>query len=249
MTKIVAPTNCPSCNSLLEWNNHILYCVNSDCTNKVAKKLEHFARTMKVKGLGPQAIYKLGLNSITDIYCLEEDYISESLGSLKLAQKLKQEIDNSKKAPLNQILPAFGIRLIGRTASEKLSFVCENIFDINEDTCQQAGLGPKAIESLMDWVDNDFYKYADLPFSFKFERGSKKSTAKICISGKLTSFKTKAEAKTALEALGYEVKDNLTREVKILVNESGIESSKTKKARESGVTIVENLTDFIGENT
>jgi hypothetical protein len=39
----------------------------------------------------------------------------------------------------------------------------------------------------------------------------------------------------------------LTKDVTILVNESGVESAKTKKARESGVEIITNLLDFIGE--
>jgi hypothetical protein len=32
-----------------------------------------------------------------------------------------------------------------------------------------------------------------------------------------------------------------------LINESGTESAKTKKARESGIQIITNLLDFIGE--
>ena len=39
----------------------------------------------------------------------------------------------------------------------------------------------------------------------------------------------------------------VTKDVTILVNESGIESAKVKKARESGVTIITNLSHFIGE--
>ena len=50
-----------------------------------------------------------------------------------------------------------------------------------------------------------------------------------------------------LEELGYVVKASLTKDVTILVNESGIESAKTIKARDSGVQIITNLLDFIGE--
>jgi hypothetical protein len=39
----------------------------------------------------------------------------------------------------------------------------------------------------------------------------------------------------------------LTKDVTILVNESGVESAKTKKARDAGVQIITNLLDFIGE--
>ena len=63
----------------------------------------------------------------------------------------------------------------------------------------------------------------------------------VCMTGKLKSFKTKAQAGTALINLGYIVKSSLTKDVTILVNESGIESAKTKQARESGIEII---TDF-----
>ena len=46
---------------------------------------------------------------------------------------------------------------------------------------------------------------------------------------------------------GYEVKTTVTKDVTILVNESGIESAKVKKARTSGVTIITNLSEIIGD--
>jgi NAD-dependent DNA ligase len=64
----------------------------------------------------------------------------------------------------------------------------------------------------------------------------------------LSSYKTKAEATTVLNELGYEVKSSVTKDVTILVNESGIESAKVKKARESGVTIITNLSDLLETN-
>ena len=67
----------------------------------------------------------------------------------------------------------------------------------------------------------------------------------VCISGKLKSFKTKAEATERLEMLGYKVKTSLTKDVTILVNESGIESAKTKQARESGIEIVTDLQSYL----
>ena len=157
------------------------------------------------------------------------------------------EIENSKKAPLNILLAAFSIRLIGKTASEKLSAVCESIRDINEDSCAEAGLGPKATESLLYWIKEE-YPLLDLPHSFAFDKPvSRTSGGVVCISGKLKSFKTKAQASQALEQNGYTVKSSVTKDVTILINESGVESQKTQKARESGITIVENLLDFLGE--
>ena len=247
MQTIATPDTCPSCGSKLELSFPLLYCRNPSCGEQTSKKIEHFAKTLKIKGLGPATIESLALESINDIYALSEFDLVEGLGSQKLGTKLFLEIENSKKAPLNILLAAFSIRLIGKTASEKLSAVCESIHDINEDSCADAGLGPIATESLLDWIEEE-YPLLELPHSFSFDRPiSRTNAGVVCISGKLKSFKTKAQATQMLEQNGYTVKSSVTKDVTILVNESGIESQKTTKARESGVTIVENLLDFLGE--
>ena len=244
---ITAPSTCPSCGHSLEWENQLLYCRNPACGDQSSKKIEHFGKTLKIKGLGPATIESLVLESINDIYALSEFELVEGLASQKLGKKLFLEIENSKKAPLNILLAAFSIRLIGKTASEKLSAVCESIHDINEDSCAEAGLGPKATESLLYWIKEE-YPLLDLPHSFAFDKPvSRTSGGVVCISGKLKSFKTKAQASQALEQNGYTVKSSVTKDVTILINESGVESQKTQKARESGITIVENLLDFLGE--
>tara|TARA_B100001115_G_C15761570_1_gene373128 strand:+ start:110 stop:865 length:756 start_codon:yes stop_codon:yes gene_type:complete len=243
---ITAPDKCPSCGHTLEWENQLLYCRNTLCGDQSSKKIEHFAKTLKIKGLGPAAITSLALESINDIYAVSEYEIVNLLGSQKLGEKLFTEIENSIKAPLNILLAAFSIRLIGKTASEKLSAICESIHDINEDSCAKAGLGPKATESLLEWIDEE-YPLLDIPHSFAFESPKVRTGGVVCISGKLKSFGTKAQATEALEQHGYTVKSSVTKDVTILVNESGVESQKTTKARESGVTIVENLLDFLGE--
>lgn len=252
MTSIQAPTNCPSCSSVLEWSNHLLYCYNSSCPAQSSKKLEHFAKTMKIKGLGPAAITKLGLIDIDQIYSISQEYIAKALSSERLAERLYTEIEKSKNAPLNLVLPAFSIPLIGRTATEKLSTVVNNLFEINKDSCERAGLGPKATENLLGWIESEYYCFYDgaLPFSYNFEKSTRQASTRgtVCISGKLSSVKTKAEATGLLEELGYIVKSSLTKDVTILVNESGIESAKTKQAKNNGLQIVTNLKTFIGEH-
>ena len=245
---IEAPTNCPSCDSALEWSNDILYCRNKLCGASAKKQVEHFAKALKIKGLGPSTIQALDLHTVLEIYELSLEEISDALGSEKIASKLFEEIEKSKAKKLNDVLPALGIPLIGATATGKLAAVCYSIEDIDADTCKQAGLGPKATESLLGWLDeNDWYLF--LPHTLVFERVTKSvsQTGVVCISGKLTSFKTKSEAQTVLESLGFTVKSSLTKDVTILVNEEGRETSKTQKARESGITIVTDLKNFIGE--
>ena len=248
--QINIPTNCPSCNSSLVLSNDLLYCRNTDCGSMSRKRVEHFASTLKIKGLGPAAVEKLELSSPLDIYNLSLEDISEGLNSEKLAAKLLDEIEQSKSKQLNDVLPALGIPLIGKTATDKLSKVCTDIESITEQTCSDAGLGPKATESLIDWLnDNDWYLFLPHDLSFGSTKTiSQASKGVVCITGKLNSFKTKAEAQVELERLGYVVKSSITKDVTILVNESGKETTKTQKARESGVTVITDLKLFIMEN-
>ena len=124
---IMPPTDCPSCGSELEWLNQLLYCKSTICGAQKQKKIEHFAKTLKIKGLGPAAVEKLGIQDFDEVYTLDVEYMTSALSSEKIALKLKSEIDNSKSAPLDLVLPAFGIPLIGKTATKKLSETVKNI--------------------------------------------------------------------------------------------------------------------------
>ena len=248
MKTIVPPTVCPSCMTDLIWERDQLFCHNTQCSGKTSKKIEHFASTLKIKGLGPRTVEKLQIQDLYDIYELPLEIMIEALQSEKLAVKLHREIQSSKATDLVDLLPAFSIKLIGRSASAKLCSVIKNMAEISEDTCKEAGLGPVATEHLLDWYYEEFIDgYERLPFRWiQTLKVSKPTENKgvVCISGKLKSYKTKAQATEYLEKLGYLVKSSLTKDVNILVNESGIESAKTRTARERGVKILTNLNEI-----
>jgi NAD-dependent DNA ligase len=223
-----------------------LFCKNTSCGTKIHKKLEHFAKTLKIKGLGPKAIEKLGVTTSQELYLLTKDDLVSILESEKIGVKLFAEIQVSKNVPMNVVLPALSIPLIGNTAAKKLATVCDTVHDINTDTCESAGLGPKATDNLLSYLEKNT-DLLDHPFSFKFEKPQVVLAQKgvVCISGKLKSYKTKAEAAEILQQKGYDIRASLTRDVTVLVNESGIESQKTQKARDAGVQIITNLQQFL----
>jgi len=249
LKKIIPPDTCPSCDSSLEWVNDQLYCTSPDCGSKLYKKIEHFAKTLKIKGLGPATIQKLDIKQFTDIYELEKAAMVSALGE-RVTDKLLSEIERSKNSSLNEVLPAFGIPLIGRTASGKVCNVVKHIDDIDLNSCEEAGLGPKATESLIQWLDKAHF-LRDLPFKYNSEEQKQKETVEIkgvvCISGRLTSFKTKAQATEALEEKGFVVKSSLTKDVTTLINESGIASAKTQKAQDMGINVITNIKEFLKE--
>jgi predicted RNA methylase len=86
-----------------------------------------------------------------------------------------------------------------------------------------------------------------LPFSFR-SKPKVSGTATVCITGKLKSFSTKAEATKLLEQAGFRVIESVTKSLDYLVDEQDNGSSKRKKAEEYGVIIINDLNQFLKDN-
>ena len=251
MKQIIPPTNCPCCDSILVYRNDQLFCENISCSAQWDKKVEHFASTLKIKGLGPATLNKLQIEDYSELYELTVSDIQDRLGSQKLAEKLFLEIEKSKESKLVDLIPAFSIPLIGRSASQKLCDRISHIEDISEKSCTEAGIGPKASANLIQWLETEFYPnqyLTTLPFKWNNKIIKKKEViGVVCITGKLKSYSTKAHATKVLNQYGFEVKSSLTKECTHLINESGIESAKTQTARDRGVIIISNIKHLIEE--
>lgn len=249
--EIQIPTNCPSCDSKLELVNAQLFCRNILCPARASRGILHFAKTLKIKGLGEATIEKLNLEHFSGIYSLSEAEIVSKLGSEKVGKKLFSEIEKSKTAEFCSLIEAFGIPKVGKTLSSKLKSL-SSVKQITADTCEKLGLKGVATNNLLEFFNTEFKDIEEfLPFPQLYNnQGIVDDTIEytkdiICISGKLKSFKTKAEAKIVLEGLGYQVSDNLTKNVTILVDEENRGSEKRIKAEEMGLVIVDNLLNFI----
>ena len=250
MQKIEIITNCPSCESKLELVNEQLFCRNRLCSARLDKQVEHFAKTMAIKGLGPKSIEKLNLGDLTEIFYLDKSEISAVLGE-KIADKLLDEIERCKSADLATVLAAMGVPLLGPTAAKKIASVVNSIEEITSEIARNAGLGEKVTENLINWINTEYQEIKEfLPFSFKSNPVvvSNEINGTVCITGKLQSYKTKAEATKLLEAAGFKVVESVTKTLNYLIDESDKGSSKRQKAEEYGVTIVVNLQDFLSNN-
>lgn len=247
--KIEIPTHCPCCNYRLELINSQLFCRNQACDAQLLKRVEHFCKTMGIKGMGTKTIEKLELADITELYYLDVDQLAEQLGSQKVAEKLIVELDRSRSAPLNQVLASMSIPLVGNTASQKICQVVNHISEINLETCKQAGLGDKVTQNLLAWLETDFPEMKEfLPFSFRSETQVVHTDGKsVCITGKLSSYKTKAEAYKLLTEHGFKITESVTKTTDYLVDEGDKSSTKRKKAEELGIKIITNLDNFLRE--
>lgn len=249
--RIQIPTDCPCCGYKLEMVNDQLFCRNTACGAQLNKKVEHFCKTLGIKGMGARTVEKLGVADITELFYLDLSEVTDLLGSERVATKLLDEIERSKQADLATVISSFSIPLVGQTASKKLCEVVANIDEVSYETCKQAGLGDKVTQNLLGWLETDFVELREfLPFSFQSQKTANTSSSNgktICITGKLSSFKTKAEAYKALEEAGFIAVESVTKSTDFLVDEEDKGSSKRKKAESLGIQIITNLDTFLKE--
>lgn len=246
--RIEIPKTCPCCDYPLELVNQQLFCRNQACSAQLSAKIQHFCKALGLKGFGAKTIEKLNLGDVTELYALDEAEIAERINSEKVAEKLAAELERSKSASLASVLQSFSIPLVGNTASTKITQVVSSIDEINAETCRQAGLGEKVTANLLNFLQYEFPEMRQfLPFSFTSEKQAPVSaTAEVvCITGKLKSFKTKAEATQALVEAGYKVVESVTKTTNYLVDEENKGSTKRTKAESLGIQIISNLKTFL----
>lgn len=247
--KIAIPTVCPCCDYPLELVNDQLFCRNTACSAQLSKKVEHFCKTLGIKGMGAKTIDKLGLADITEIFYLDEEQVADALGSVVVARKLLAEIDKARSADLATVIASFSIPLVGGTASKKITAAVTSVDDITAERCRDAGLGEKVTQNLVSWLETEFQEVREfLPFSFTSQQVPVQTDAKsVCITGKLSSYKTKSQAYAALEEAGFKVTETVTKSTDYLVDEDNKGSSKRSKADSLGITIIQNLNQFLKE--
>lgn len=248
--QIQIPITCPSCSSDLEQVNTQLFCRNTECPAQSTKKVEAFSKKLRIKGLGPASISKLGFVHPIEIYETNLDDYVEILGE-KIGQKIFDEVQNSRTTKFAVFLSALSIPLIGDTASKKIAASGINgiyQFMLKEFDC----VGPKAQESIIDCLDHNYHKLRLLEQHFIFpvlettEIKRPGISGNICITGKLNDFSNRTKAKEYLEEHGYHVTTSISGKTKYLVCEDGSNSSKSKKAESLEIPIV-SIIDLIGK--
>lgn len=241
MTKeIEIPTTCPSCSSDLELVNSQLFCRNKECPAQSTKKVEAFVKKLRIKGLGPASISKLGFVHPIEIYETELETYVEVLGQ-KIGQKIFDEIQNSRTTTFATFLSALSIPLIGDTASKKIGLQHNSIDSMVHDIHLDM-IGEKATLNLQDHTDENYSEILDLESYFIFAELKKlkevEAQGNVCITGKLNDFSNRTKAKEFLEDYGYTVTAGVSSKTDYLVCEDGSQSSKSKKAESLEIPIV-----------
>lgn len=202
-----------------------------------SKVMEHFVKTMEIKGLGPANIEKMGITHPVDIY--EEDNWDE-LGAV--GAKIEEEISKSKAKPYETVLAALGIPGVGKSTAKLIVQkipTFKNLKDIQYVDIK--GIGPATIDSILAWLEENEEWVSQLPLqleqSISVVELISTTTRKVCITGKMDM--TRNDLADILEKLGYKVTSTVTKDCYALITGGDTSSSKYLKAKQLGITVVD----------
>jgi DNA ligase (NAD+) len=252
------PEKCPVCGTkVVRTEGEVDYrCVNANCPAKLRETILHFASrgVMNIDGMGDALVSQLtehGLvKNVADIYQLTKaDLLSlERMGD-KSAQNILDEIENSKKLPLERVIYGLGIRMVGERTAQFLaehfgsmealeSAGVEELQDVNE-------VGPRIAESIVEFFGIaanrklvERLREAGLTLTGqKKQRGTKLAGKTFVLTGTLAHF-TRDEAKKMIEDAGGKVTGSVSKKTDYVV--AGADAgSKLDKAKELGVAVID----------
>jgi DNA ligase (NAD+) len=252
------PEKCPVCGTkVVRMEGEVDYrCVNANCPAKLRETILHFASrgVMNIDGMGEALVNQLterGLvKNVADIYKLTKtDLLSlERMGD-KSAQNILDEIENSKKLPLERVIYGLGIRMVGERTAQ---FLAEHFGAMEE--LEKAGVeelqnvnevGPRIAESIVEFFSIaanrklvERLREAGLTLSGqKKQRGTKLAGKTFVLTGTLAHF-TRDEAKKMIEDAGGKVTGSVSKKTDYVVVGADA-GSKLDKAKELGVTVID----------
>lgn len=259
------PCECPVCHGKTkvktsDENVETVYCVNPDCPAKLIGRFEHFVQrdAMNIVGLSTATIETLinegFIRNFRDFYHINDykDKIESLEGFGKRSyEKLWDAINNSRKTELSRVLYAMGISNIGRAASRLICSVYPEPDILEtltvEDLTSIDTIGEVLARDFVDFFNNEtnLKEYSELLAELeiaepeKIETDSAISGKTFVITGSVNIWKNRNELTDFIESKGGKVAKSVTSKTDYLINnDSTSNSSKNKKAKELGVTII-----------
>ena len=259
------PERCPECDTAVVKNDDdaMHRCPNSSCPAQFFELLKHFVSkgAADIDGLGERwcgILIEQGMVSdVADLYRLEKERLLqlERMGD-KLATRIMDNIEASKRRPLPRMLFALGITHVGAEVAELLSSNYIGVEELasapEEDLTEIDGIGPKIAESIVAW----FQAPANRAVIGKLREAgvrleqdalpgvSAGSTndapfggLTFVVTGTLSSF-SRNEAESRIKNLGGKVTSSVTKKTGfVVVGESP--GSKATKAAQLGTPILD----------
>lgn len=259
------PGECPICHGKTEIrrenDTETLICPNPDCDAKKLKSFTLFVSrdAMNIDGLSEATLEKFlakgFLHTYADLFHLDryKEQITQMDGfGEKSFSNLTESIENARHTTLARLIYSLGIPNIGIANAKMICREYKNDLErlLNapaEELADIDGVGPviagtfaaffaeeknrKALEALLSEVTLEQENFSDAPLSL--------SGKSFVVTGSLNHFENRNALKEKIEALGGKVTGSVTGKTVCLINnDSTSDSSKNKKARELGVSVL-----------
>ncbi len=263
--KIVAPTECPDCGSMVDRveGEAVTRCTGGIlCSAQRREALRHFVsrKAMDIDGFGEKIVDALleanKIHSASDIFELQADEIAklERMGE-KSAENLINAIEAAKQTTLPRFLFALGIREVGETTARNLAqhfITIEKIMAATEEQLLDVeDVGPKVAAHVVHYFAEEqnrmeIQRLVALGVSWPDEEQSEQTKPLTgqtwVVTGKI-SVMSRDEAKDYLLSLGAKVAGSVSAKTTQVVAGPGA-GSKLKKAQDLEIPVMDE-TEFV----
>jgi len=252
------PERCPECGTkVVRAEGEVDYrCVNANCPAKLRETILHFASrgVMNIEGMGEALVNQLAerglVKNVADIYRLTKDDLLglERMGD-KSAQNVLDEIEASKKLPLERVIYGLGIRMVGERTAQFLAEhfgSMDGLMDACEEELQNvAEVGPRIAQSIVEFFREPsnrklIERLRDAKLTFKGkkkERGTKLAGKTFVLTGTLARY-SRDQAKAMIENAGGRVSGSVSKKTDYVIAGSDA-GSKLDKAKELKVAVID----------
>lgn len=259
------PSVCPVCGETTEIRSlndvSSLYCLNEECPAKHVKQFSLFVSrdAFNIEGMSEATLEKLiqhgFLHEPADLFHLDNyhDEIVQLDGfGEKSYQRLMASVQKARKITLAKLIYSLGILNIGLCNARLLCRHYKNDLQAlmsasTEELTAIDGIGPVIAGSFTDYFTDEHHKkeLEDLLGEVEIEQENFEAEDRIfdgkifVITGSLEHFKNRNALKELLEEKGAKVAGSVSSKTSYLINnDAASASSKNKKARELGVSVI-----------
>ncbi len=271
-SSLVIPCECPVCkgDTVIANDNgtETLVCPNPTCLAKHIKMFTHFVSrdAMNIDGLSEATIERFISENIikgrVDIYHIDrykEKIINMDRFGEKSYARLYESIEKSRKVKLANLIYSLGIPGIGISNARMICKAFDNDIDrlMNASYDELIGISGMGEVITSDWISymndeanrtfiNELMSEVDI-IKEEADNDTSLSGITVVITGNVEMFANRNELKKLIEYKGGKVTGSVTGNTTFLINNDVFStSSKNKKAKELGVTIISEA-DFVNK--
>ncbi len=256
--EIVAPTNCPSCNSKLETIGANLFCTNhKGCFAQIIDRLTHFVSrdAFNIEGLSEKTIKvlndKFGLAYPYELFELKAEQLVGLEGFKdKKINNLIESIEKSKKIDWSNFIFSLGIMNIGKKSAFVLSKKFASVKEIKnadiETLTNIEDIGEIVAGSIVEYFKDDdnlmnIQKLFDLGVTInkpaEISTNSEFTNKTVVLTGTLENY-TRPDLTKLLLSMGANVTSSVSKKTDMVIvgTDAG---SKLDKAKQLNIRIIE----------